>query len=128
MSEFSAAELAGMRATQDAHMMDRCTVDAYSDAGAGTYNYPQPTWTPGQEIRCGFQAVAVDEALAQGADVPTVDARLRLPIATALGSKDRVTVTRRHGAAVPPVQYEVVGEPKRGPSGLVLDLRKVTDA
>lgn len=124
---FSDAELASMQATQEAHMMDACTVDAWSEGTADALGNKEPEWTPGPETPCGFQAVTVDEVLDQGADVPTVDGRVRLPIDTTVGPKDRITITKRHGVAVAAEQYEVVGEKKRGPSGLVVELQKVTD-
>ncbi len=123
---FSAAELAGLQAAQQAHMMDTCTVDVYTDAGADAYNNPNPSWVSGSALACGFMATKDDEGNAAG-DVPVRDARLRLPIATVITSKDRITITKRHGVSITPVTYGVVGTPQRGPSGLVVALELVTD-
>lgn len=128
MTRFSEDELAAMQAAQEAHMMDRCTLDLQVVGAAGAYNYELPTWPTGAESWCGFQPLAPDEVLDQGADVPVADGKMRLPLGTALSSEDRVTLIERHGVAITPETYEVVGEEQRGPSGLVVSLRKVTDA
>lgn len=123
---FTATELAAMQAHQAAHMMDTCTVDAWS-AGTNAYNLPSPTWTSGAAIACGYEVMQPDEAMATTTDAPVFDARLRLPITTAIDPRDRITITKRHGAAIVPIVHEVVGDVERGPSGLVVKLRKVTD-
>jgi hypothetical protein len=126
VSEFSTSELAGMQQTQEDHMMDRCTVDAYAAGATDDYGNPVPTWTPGAVTRCGYQPVKLADQM-DLSKVPAFDATLRLPINTAIDPRDRITMTQRHGVAVTPFTLEIVGEPKRGPSGLVLELRKVTD-
>lgn len=123
---FSSTELAGLQTAQQAHMMDTCTVDVYTDAGADAYNNPNPTWVAGAEQPCGFMTTKDDEGNEAG-HVPVRDARVRLPISASVTSKDRITITKRHGVAVTAVTYAVVGTPKRGPSGLVVDLELVTD-
>lgn len=123
---FSSAELAAMRSVQDAHMMDTCTIDVYTEGAANDYGAEVVSWVSGAAIACGFHPVATDELL-DSSDVPVLDAKLRLPIATVIASVDRVTITQRHGVAVPAVQYELMGEPLRGPSGLVCELKMVVD-
>jgi hypothetical protein len=123
---FSAAELAGMRRTQDDHMMDTCTVDAYAAGATDAYGNPVAAWTAAAPIFCGYRPVKLADQM-DLSKVPAFDATLRLPIGTAIDPRDRITITQRHGAAVTPFTLEIVGEPKRGPSGLVLELRKVTD-
>ena len=123
---FSTAELASMQGTQEAHMMDSCTIDVYTNAGTDTFGNPNPSWVAGSPIFCGFQATKTDEALDES-NVPTIDATVRLPIGTSINPKNRITITKRHGVTVTARHYEIVGEPKRGPSGLVLELKAVTD-
>lgn len=124
---FSVAELAGLQAAQDAHMMDTCTIDVYTNAGADTYGNPNPSWVAGSPMACGFQPSAIDEEL-DTSHVPTIDAKLRLPIGTTIDPQNRITITKRHGVTLSPSRrFEIVGEAKRGPSGLVLDLKAVTD-
>lgn len=123
---FTATELAAMQAHQAAHMMDTCTVDAWS-AADNAYNLPNVTWTSGAAMACGYEVMQPDEAMATTTDAPVFDARLRLPIDAVVDPKDRITITKRHGVAVTPIVHEVVGDAERGPSGLVVKLRKVTD-
>lgn len=124
---FTDLELAEMQAHQEAHMMDMCTIDAWS-AGANAYNLPSPTWTSGAEVACGYEVIQPDEQMRTMTDAPAFDARLRLAAFTVVDAKDRITITKRHGVAITPLVHEVVGDAERGPSGLVLRLRKVTDS
>lgn len=114
-----------MQAVQQAHMMDTCTIDAYTEGGTNDLGMPSTSYVSGSAIACGFEPVTPDEGVGS-ADVPMLDARLRLSISTSITPHDRVTVTHRFGVAVTHVTFEVVGEIKRGPSGLWLDLKKVT--
>lgn len=123
---FSTLDLAGMQAAQDAHMMDTCTIDVYTIGSTDAYGAPVPTWPAGSPLSCGFHVFKVDEVLGQTM-VPTADAQVRLPIGTALGAKDRITVTKRFGVAVTNVSYVIVGDAVRGPSGLVVNLKRVSD-
>ena len=115
-----------MQGTQDAHHMDRCTLDRYTDGGSDDYGAPTPTWVSDSPIACGFRVFKVDEVLGQTM-VAIADAQVRLPIGSTVDPKDRITITHRHGVAVSNVTYAFVGDPVRGPSGLVIDLKKVTD-
>lgn len=123
---FTTVDLTAMQAAQEAHMMDTCTIDVYTDGGADPYGAPSPTWVSGSPMACGFNTTRVEEVLGQTM-VEAAEAALRLPIGTAIDPKDRVTITKRHGVAVSAVQYAVVGTPRRGPSGLVVGLVKVND-
>jgi hypothetical protein len=59
------------------------------------------------------------------AEMHAFDAQLRLPINTVISGVDRVRITHRFGVMLLNigVEYELIGEPMRGPSGLVLKLR-----
>ena len=124
---FSDGELAAMQAHQDMHMMDTCTVDLYIDAGADVFGNPNPSWVASAPIQCGFFPQRPDEGT-QNTNAPLLLAQLRLPIGTAVTSRDRITITHRHGVALAvPEQFMMIGEPKKGPSGLVCVLEVVTD-
>lgn len=123
---FSTDELTGMREAQADHYMDSCTIDVYTDAGADAFGNPNPSWVSGSEIDCGFQPMDPDEVL-ESSDVPVADGKLRLPITSNISAEDRVTITKRHGTDTTDVTYEVAGPIMRGPSGLVVYLRQVTD-
>lgn len=124
---FSTDELAGLQAAQEAHHMDTCTIDVYTDAGADAFGNPNPSWVAGSALACGFQPSVPDEEL-DASHVPVFDAKLRLPIGTTVNPQNRITITKRHGVTLSPSRtFEIVGEPKRGPSGLVVELKAVTD-
>lgn len=126
MMALSADELAAMQETQEAHMMDACYLLRYV-AGA-LDDYGKPTVVPGNdlvEIPCGYSSKSRE--VMDDAQVVLTDAVVRLPIDTVIDARDRIQVIRRHGEAIAPQTFEIIGEPQRGPSGLVLNLRLVTD-
>jgi hypothetical protein len=122
----SATTLSHLRVRYGRLMQDTCKVLAYS-ATADDYGLPVVTFTPGAAIACGFDPQASRE-VQEGSHVAVVDGRLRLPLGTAVTSKDRIQVTHRFGEALSsPETYSIIGEPERGPTGLVLNLRTATD-
>jgi hypothetical protein len=123
MNAFSTTELERMQGAQTGAMQDTCIILQYV-AGSGDYGYGQ-SYTTGATVVCGLNHKARE--VMQDTQVVMTDAVLRLPIATAVDNLDRVKITKRFGVAVTPETYEILGAPERGPSGLVLKLRKVTD-
>lgn len=125
MRHFSPGELTQLRATQDGAMMDICelwqpvtTADSFGQPLAGSYNK-----TTG--VACGFAPGGRERVLPDKtviASTPT----LRLPIDTTIDDHWLVRLTHRHGEALDtPLDFEVAGPVKRGPSGLVVALRAV---
>lgn len=126
MRRFTASELERFQATQESAMMDTCRVLVFTAGTSNAYGQPAITYVAGAAIVCGWKP-NTKEMMAD-TQVPTWDGRLRMPIATAVGNKDRIRLTHRYGVALSPTQdYEIVGNPERGPSGLVLKLKSVTD-
>lgn len=110
-------------------MQDTCVLQPRTTGAADNYNLPTETWPDGSSYACGLKPRDRDEAM-DAAEVPLVDARLRLPLSAeaSLSNVDRIKITRRFGVTLStPISYEIVGPPRRGPSGLVLDLKQVTD-
>ena len=129
MRTFSSGELARMQATQMAAMMHVCQLLRRMETGRDDYGYPLTNYQVVAVSACGFDAAANKEVM-DGAQVAVTDARLRLPLSLAetLDNLDRITVTHWFDVEVDePKTYEIIGEPERGPSGLVLNLRLVTD-
>lgn len=124
MNAFSTTELERMQGVQEGAMQDTCIILQYA-AGSGDYGYGQPTYTTGATVACGLNHKARE--VMQDTQVVLTDAVLRLPIDTAVDNLDRVKVTKRYGMAITPETYEILGQPDRGPSGLVLNLRRVSD-
>lgn len=123
---FDKGELAAMREAQTAHMMDTCVIQSYGASGSTDLGRPTYTYTDGDPIDCGFQHVSPREVM-QGTRVIMTSARLRLPLTATVKGQDRIKLTHRYGEALStPEIYEIVGQPKRGPSGYVLDLTTET--
>ena len=124
MDAFATAELSGMQGTAEESMMDTCFLGVWSSGRADAYGQRVETWTPGSPFACGFNPKGGREVNAGEATPIITDASVRLPIDTALDRKDRVQITHRFGVAITAQTYEIIGEPRRGPSGLQLDLRR----
>lgn len=126
MPALRAGELAGMKTAQEWHMMDTCQVLAYSQT-PDAYNIPSPTYTAGSTIACGLGPISFGEVLAQ-AEVPAATAEIRLPIATVITSEDRIRMIGRLGTTLgTPEDYEIVGNPRQGPSGIVAQVKRITE-
>jgi hypothetical protein len=126
MPKFSDAELAGMQAAQADHMNDTCVILVYSST-TDENNMPKPAYTAGSPLSCGFRARTPKEVLAR-AEVAMSDGDVRLPIGTTLDRRSRIKLTYRYGSALSPAPvYEIIGEPLRGPSGLLVLLKRATD-
>ncbi len=129
MRTFSAQELADMQATQESAMMDTCQhLDRYTEDD--DYNNPTETFIAGESYACGLNEKPKDREAMDGTQVVIIDAELRLSLDAegVFESHDRVRMTYRFGVALSNTRdYEVIGAPRRGPSGLLLKLRNVTD-
>lgn len=128
MRTLSAAELTGMRDTVESSFFDVCQLgtptvaedaaDPGADPGADTYDY-------GDAIACGFDPAVAGEAQ-DGSAAPLVDAVLRLPVGTTVTEIYRVRLTQRHGETLDTAEdYRIEGPPERGPSALVLKLKRI---
>ena len=129
MRAFSSDELARMQATQESAMQDECQILSYAEAGKDKYGYPNAEWPAGLVSQCGFDPTASKEVMDK-TEVAITDARLRLPLSLygSIDNRDRVRITERFGKVLAEqTVYEIIGEPERGPSGLVLNLKLVTD-
>jgi head-tail adaptor len=123
---FTAADLANMRAAQEEHMLDTCIVQSYART-LDTYGSPVETWTDGSAIACGLKMTTGRENRRADMTTERIDATIRLPLATTIKGTDRIKVTKRFGVILSTPQiYDVVGEIRRGPSGLQVDLQTVT--
>lgn len=126
MPLLSAAELSLMRNAQGDHMNDTCVILAYS-ATTDEFNMPKAVYTAGSSMACGFRARTPREVLKR-AEVAICDGDIRLPIGTSIDRRARIRITHRHGTALSPAEtYEIIGEPLRGPSGLLVLLKRSTD-
>ena len=110
-----------MRRTQERSMQHVCTIEPYIVAEDGTISYGKAVQTV-----CGFDLVSGAESHGDSYDTINANARLRLPLGTAIGMNDRVTVTGSFGQAVTSRTFKVTALPDSyGPSGQVIDLQEI---
>jgi len=129
MRVFTATELSRMRTTQNGAMQDECILQRYAE-GAGDDYGPggPPTYPEDTAIACGFKPASVREIM-DGAQVAMTAAQIRLPIATVLDNRDHIKLTKRFGETLLTAEaYRIIGHPKRGPSGLVVQVETVTSS
>lgn len=116
-----------MQNTQSEAMQDSCVVYLYTEGSANALGHATPVYTSTTEQYCGYKPNTTREANEDG-QVVLVDAVLRLAIDATISSTSRVKITKRFGATLSPQPlYHVIGDPARGPSGLVVNLQRVTD-
>lgn len=124
MNEFSSTELDRMRDTQDAAMQDACDLLIYGVTGMDSHGMPIEGYVLQATSACGLDLRASREML--NAEMHVYDARLRLPIGTVISNVDRVRVTHRFGEMQEtPIEFDLIGEVRKGPSGLLVNLRNV---
>jgi hypothetical protein len=124
MDAFSTAELSGMQAAQEEAMQDTCVLLTWFSGSQNAFGEQVETWTPGDPLACGYNPQGGREVAGADAAPILTDATVRLPISTEVDRKDRLQITHRFGVAITPETFEIIGEPRRGPSGLLLDLRR----
>jgi len=122
MRAFTSTELSRMQTAQEEGMMDTCELLIRTERASDEYGMPVVQWVTQGPIACGLDDTASPEML--NAEAHAFDAQLRLPIDTVIEAVDRVRITHRFGAMLAePVEYELLGDALRGPSGLVVKLR-----
>ena len=120
---FSTADLTNMRVAQDDHMMDTCKFGTATQT-ADSHGQLIETFAYGADVICGLDMRPGSERHGTDKTVVNYDATIRLPIAYAPDSIDRVRVTKRHGEALGvALTYNIVGPVQRGPSGVRLLLK-----
>ena len=132
MTALTQGDIARMQDTQRSHMMDCCTILKFTPGAVNPRGYAYPSYIVVRErVSCGLQHSRVNsEAMlkaAEGTQVPMFDGTLRMPIDTQISALDRVKITHRFGVSVSDGELlEVVGTPRRGPSGLLASVKRVT--
>lgn len=120
----SSADLSNMRTCQEAHMFDTCELLKKSTFGVDQYGMPYTSFVVVGMSVCGLNTTASREML--NAEAHMYDARLRLPLGTVIINVDQIRITHRFGEMLnTPIEYEILGSPVIGPSGMVLNLRSL---
>jgi len=140
MNQFTPAELAELQKTQNEAMQDRARVLHYMPGDVDAYGMPgAATWVDIGETKCGveYSKPNFEAVLSQGAaatQVATSKLVIRLPLPTPntpkVGKLDRIKPISRFGVPLSSEEqkiFEVKGEWRRGPSGLLVEIERVTD-
>lgn len=119
-----------MRSVQESAMQDECIILIYSDT-TNEDGHPAPGYTPGATLMCGLETdpSRVREVM-DNTELVTVDARLRLPLSaeTQVKATDRIKIMKRFGTTlITQAIYSIIGVPVRGPSGIRINLKLVTE-
>jgi microcompartment protein CcmK/EutM len=129
MIPISDGELAGMQGTQVDAMPDTCQILRQEEVGVDPYGYPLKEYVVIYTGACGLDASDSEEVM-EDTQVAVVDAKVRLPLSVQddFDNLDRIRITHRFDVELDePQVFSVIGDPERGPSGLVLELRLITD-
>lgn len=125
---FTANDLLQFREAQEGHMMDVCSFSVASGS-IGAYGQPIIAYASGGSSMCGFNPTASREVYQPDMVAIKTDGELRLPHDTILSTHDKITITSRFGSAPDggsaSLVFGIVGEPRRGPTGLLVDLIRV---
>ena len=130
---FSTLELAQLKADNEGHLMDECTILTRSDA-LDAAGQPIPSWAEAATaVPCGFgfspfkfRSREISVAGAEETSEILVRARISLDYFDTISQNDRLKLTKRFGSTyTTPETYEVQGFLERGPSGLVVNLKRV---
>jgi hypothetical protein len=121
-------QLSRMQDANEAAMWDTCHLVTRSEPAPNAYGEIVPQWIENfTDMACGLDQRSSYEVLRE-TQTWMFDAQLRLPIATVITNVDRIKITKRHGVTLTTaLVYEIIGQPRRGPSGLRLELKTVTD-
>lgn len=128
---FTAQQRSRMRTTTTDTMLDQCQHLAYG-ATTDTYGEPVDTYTPALTYVCGFAPGKSTEQYGGSTDARTSVVtlpRIRLPLSArgVVTARDRLLLTVQfEETLVTPETFEVVGDPRPGPTAITADVRRVT--
>lgn len=134
MTGLTASDLACMRTTQATSFMDECYRMVYTPGASGSYGKKKESYVQASTpLAC---AVGYLKAGSYGGGTASAEVMdqvslfstyIRLPYDATITHKDRIKVTKRFGEDITPITYEIIGEIRRGPTALIVDVQKVTD-
>lgn len=114
-----------MQDAQETHMFDECNVLEWNvdKEDIDGYGIPVEGYRVRLSTKCGLKMISPKEIQASG-EVPVILGKLRLPLATIVETRDRISVTHRYGTELAePLIFDIEGPVERGPTGLVVLLR-----
>lgn len=122
----SATQLAQMQAASEDLFHDTCVLQTYTIGAQDAMGASTITYTDGSAIPCGFYATGGSESARADLTVATLDAIVRLPVATIVDVRSRVKITKRFGTTLATaLVFEILSQ-RRGAANVELDLKAVT--
>lgn len=126
MALIGANDLAAMRAVYGKSLHDTCDLMPRTTTTADDGQVVED-WVRSGSSACGFEPTGGAEQRRADMTILAYDAKLRLPLGTAITYLDKVKITRRYGTTLStPLTFQVEGDPQQGPTGLVCLLKRVT--
>ena len=122
----STAQLAQMRVAQADLMGDTCQIGTYSAGTADGFGNVPGSYSYATAISCGFEWRGTNEAHTVAMTAVNADALLRVPHTTTITARDRVKLTKRYGATITELVFEVAGIKQQGPTATLVYLKQVT--
>ena len=106
------------------HMLDRCVIQKPKPLQDGSGQL-MPYWDDGPEMPCGFDFRLAREDFGEFGEISKSFGFLRLPLGTDVDMGDRVKLIKRNGDLLdPPWIFEINGEPRIGPTAILIGLRE----
>ena len=122
MAEAYTGDYAAIRSAAESTFRDKCKIGTATRASG--YEPNALTWTYGSEIACGFDAAKSTE-VSDGSAATMTDAVCRIGLSNTITGHNRIQVTERNTTDVTEY-YAIIGEPRRGLSCWVLNLKRLT--
>lgn len=122
----SSDDLIWMRAGNEGLFTGTCVRMVYTMALTRS-GAEETTWPDGATYPCRFGSLSGSENPGQDLTKLRYGATLCLAHDAVFDYRDRVRLTHHLGEELAePEEFEIVGHPERGPSGLLLQLRRIT--
>ena len=123
----SATQYARLRANQAATLKDTGHVLTFTQEIGPDRRQKPGSYTPGAALSIGYRPASPKE-VQDDQEVAIILGRVRLPLGTAVSSKDRIRVTYVDGVALEePLDFAIYGPPLIRPTIIICNLTKVTD-
>lgn len=127
MRKLAEAQRSRLAANQEAVLKDTGQVLAFSQVVGSDYRQANATYTAGAAISVGYSPSGPNE-VHEDQEVAILAGRVRLPLGTAVTSKDRIRITHIGGQELATaLTFAVYGPPMVRPTVTICNLAKITD-
>lgn len=123
--EFNEAELENLEKMAEDTMLDECYI-LRSTTEQNVVGEEEVTYDPDDTpIACGWRPTGSKQRILPDMSVVDIDAIVRLPRFSSVDVSCQLRLVRRYGREVAPEDYEIVSEPRVGPSAIQVEVKKV---